>query len=184
LDKKVLVPIAQGTEEMEAIIVIDMLRRAGMTVCVAGENEIITCSRNTKMIPDKLIEQINADDEFAAIVLPGGALGTENLLNNYRLEEILRFNYNNGSILAAVCAAPTILMRHKLLPLGCKVTSHPSVASQFEHFAYLDSPVVISGKIITSRGAGTTIEFALAIIAELLDKEVADRIANDIVLFN
>ena len=77
MSKKVLVPIAQGTEEMEAVIIIDMLRRAGVKVIVAGANNIITCSRGVKIIPDKYFSDIDEDDTFDAIVIPGGKEGTE-----------------------------------------------------------------------------------------------------------
>lgn len=180
MDKAVLVPIAQGTEEMEAIIIIDILRRAGMNVKVAGENQIVTCARGTKIIPDILIDQLEKDSVYSAIILPGGANGTENLQNNPHLEEILKHNAKKGALIAAVCAAPTILVRHKLMPIGSAITSHPSVSSQFENYNYLNDDIVRDGNIITSRGAGTTLDFVLAIVNELVDKATADRIASDI----
>ena len=90
MDVKILVPVANGTEDMEAAIIIDMLRRAGIQVKVAGENEIITCARGIKLIPDLLLESINEDDEYDAIVIPGGQQGVFNLNRNEYLLSILK----------------------------------------------------------------------------------------------
>ena len=180
MDKVVLVPIAQGTEEMEAIIIIDILRRAGVNVKVAGENQIVTCARGTKIIPDIIIDQLEKDTIYSAIILPGGASGTENLQNNPYLEEILKYNSGKGTLIGAVCAAPTILARHKLIPVGSVITSHPSVSSQFDNYNYLTDTIVSDGQFITSRGAGTTLDFALAVVSILVNQAASDKISGDI----
>jgi len=126
------------------------------------------------------LTSLKKDSVYTAIILPGGAGGTENLQNNPHLEEILKYNVKKGALIAAVCAAPTILVRHKLLPFGSYITSHPSVSSQFENYNYLTDPVVRDGNFITSRGAGTTLDFALSIVRQLLDKATSERIAADI----
>jgi DJ-1 family protein len=182
MNKKVLVPIAHGTEEMEAVIIIDMLRRAGLNVKVAGENEIITCSRGVKIIPDAIIHKLEPNEEFDAIVIPGGLEGTENLSNDDRFIEILTHNFENGSIIAAICAAPVILLRNRLLKADNIITSHPSVSNLFSEIEYSEDRVVINDNIITSRGAGTAFEFSLAVIELLRDKETANTVAEQIVL--
>ena len=182
MSKKVLVPIAQGTEEMEAVIIIDMLRRAGVKVIVAGANNIITCSRGVKIIPDKYFSDIDADDTFDAIVIPGGKEGTEILCDNESFQDILKHHNKREGLIGAICAAPTILSDLKLLKADTKVTSHPSVRAVFNPNNYSGNSVVISDRFITSRGAGTAFDFALQLIETLTDSDMADKIKNDIVL--
>lgn len=181
MDIKVLVPIAQGSEELEAITIIDLLRRAGMNVIIAGENQIVTCSRGTKIIPDKIIYHLDKNELFDAIILPGGSEGTLNLMQNERLFEILQYNIENEKIIGAICAAPSILAFHKFLDNGIRLTSHPSIKSQLEKFDYQDESVVVDGNLVTSRGAGTAIEFSLKLIELLAGFEIANKVAQGIV---
>lgn len=181
MDRKVLIPIAQGTEEMEAVIIIDMLRRAGIRVLTAGENNITTCSRGVKIIPDKLLSDIDLSAEFDAIILPGGKEGVENLCNNEVLQFLLKFHLDKNKIVAAVCAAPTILYDLRLLKGDTKLTSHPSVQSVFNQENYLTEKVVISDNIITSQGAGTCFDFTLELIKILKGEEVSLRVKSEIV---
>lgn len=180
MSRTALIAVAQGTEEIEAIAPADLLRRANFNVKIAGENEIITCSRGVKIIPDLLIEQLNSDVEFDIIILPGGRTGTLNLLNNDKLEKLLRKHYERGGWFGAICAAPTILTQHKILPKGSPVAAHPSVREMLVEYDYSDAAVVVYERFITSRGAGTSIDFALKIIELLLSKETADQIKSDI----
>ncbi|MFA6572351.1 MAG: DJ-1 family glyoxalase III [Bacteroidota bacterium] len=181
MGKTVLVPLAKGSEEMEAVIIIDILRRAGLNVIVTGENDIITCSRGVKIIPDILISDIENDTLFDAIVIPGGAFGTSNLIKNQTLEEMLIQHAKKNKIIGAICAAPTILAEKKILPEGTQITSHPSVKKQLEHLNYSENDVVISDNFVTSRGAGTAIKFALIIVEMLQGTEVSAKISKDIV---
>ena len=181
MEKKVLIPIAQGTEEIEAVVVIDILRRSGINVKVAGETEIVTCSRGVKIIPDVLIEKILLEEDYDAIILPGGSTGVENLLKNTHLEDVLKNHSGKNKIIAAICAAPTILSFYNLIPRGRRLTSHPSVRSQLQQYNYLEDKVVHDDNIITSRGAGTAFEFAFWLVEVLLDTETALKIAKDII---
>ncbi len=177
----VLIPIAQGTDEIEAIVAVNLLRRANVYVRVAGENEIVTCSKGTKIIPDILIDSLNSDMEFTAIVLPGGRTGTLNLLNNSKLQKLLEKHSNRGGIIASICAAPSILTAHKIFPKDAAITSHPTIKDMFEGYNYSEERVVVAGNFITSRGVGTSIDFTLKLIEILVNKETADNIAADIV---
>jgi DJ-1 family protein len=181
MDIRVLLPIAQGTEELEAITVIDLLRRAGISVIVSGDADIITCSRGVKIIPDTLLDSINELDEFDAVILPGGGLGTKNLMENSHLEKLLKCQKQKGKLIAAICAAPTILDAHHLINEDNAITSHPSVENILKNYNYREENVVIDGNFITSRGAGTAIDFALAIIERLVDSDTAERVAKEIV---
>jgi DJ-1 family protein len=179
----VLVPIANGSEEMEAVIVIDMLRRAGVDVTVAGDGDMVTCSRGIRIIPDIAIDDISDDDEYDAIVLPGGGHGVENLISNVSFASILARHAAKRGIIGAICAAPRMLHEMGLLKAGAKITSHPSTEQDLKVYDYRTDRVVTDGRVITSRGAGTAFEFALALIRVLEDDATAMRIASDIVLY-
>ena len=182
MDKTVLIPIANGTEEMEAVIVADMLRRAGISVKIAGDNEIVTCSRGVKIIPDIMLDELDIDDSYSAIVIPGGLGGVENLMKHETLDILLRKHIQAGAIVGAICAAPMLLARKKMLPDGIEITSHPSVRDFFDNYIYAQENVVIENNIITSRGAGTAFEFALTLIAELAGEDYVRKISKDILL--
>ncbi len=182
MDIRVLVPLAHGTEEMEAVIIIDMLRRAGIQVKTAGEQEIITCSRGVKILPDALLHNIDETEEFDALVIPGGMPGSENLAENDDLTEIIERHRKKPVLFGAICAAPIVLLRNKLLPDNCRVTSHPSVKNMFGAFDYTEEKVTVYENIITSRGAGTAFDFTLEIISKLVSPEKAREIADAIVL--
>lgn len=181
MSKTVLIVIAQGTEEIEAVIPADLLRRANIYVRIAGENEITTCSRGLKIIPDILIDQLNSDMEFAAIVIPGGRTGTLNLMRNEKLQKLLEKHNQRGGIIAAICAAPSILTAHRIIPKGTRLTAHPSIKDIFDGYDYSEDKVVVSENFITSRGAGTSFEFALKLIEILAGAEMAKKISDDIV---
>lgn len=179
--KSVLVPISQGTEDIEAVVVIDLLRRANYNVLVAGDAEIITCSNGVRIIPDKHIDEIPDNAEFDAIIIPGGMKGVDNLDLSEKLEFLLERHNEAGKLIGAICAAPLLLLSKKLLPEGIAMTSHPGVKESFAKFDYREANVVISGNLITSRGPGTAIDFALAIIENLKSRELAEQIAKNIV---
>lgn len=181
MDIKVLVPLAQGAEELEAVTIIDLLRRAGIKVTVAGENEIITCSRGIKIIPDVLLDTIDIDLNFDAIVLPGGGQGVENLMKNEKLGILLKHQKSQNRIIAAVCAAPLALSHFKIIDKDNKITSHPSVKDNLRIYNWENKKVVEDGIFITSKGAGTAIEFALNIIRKLCGDEITDNVAEQIV---
>jgi len=178
---KALVPVADGTEEMEAVILIDIFRRAGWEVCVAGlKPGPITASRGVRLLPDKTWDEIDPL-AFDLIVLPGGAQGTENLRKDTRVVAALREMAGRGRITAAVCAAPLALQEAGLLA-GKKATCHPGVADMLTSASRINDRVVIDGRVVTSQGAGTTFEFALAIVEMVAGRAKADEIASAIVL--
>jgi DJ-1 family protein len=180
---KILVPIANGSEEMEAVVIIDMLRRAGAEVVVAGDGDLITCSRRVRIVPDVTLDDIADDEGFDAIVIPGGTRGVENLTENRSFEEILTRHRKKNGLVGAICAAPLLLHELGFLRAKDEITSHPSVADVLSRYAYRTDRVVVSGSIVTSRGAGTAIEFTLQLIKLLFDDTTASKVATDIVLF-
>jgi 4-methyl-5(b-hydroxyethyl)-thiazole monophosphate biosynthesis len=177
----VLIPIAGGTEEMEAVIAIDLLRRAGCEVCVAGlDAGPITASRHVRLVPDASWE---AQDPmtYDALVLPGGAEGTRRFCAHEGLLKAVRDLHTAGRWVAAVCAAPLVLQQAGILD-GRSATCHPAVADRLTAAAWRDEAVVEDGTILTSQGAGTSIAFALALAERLCGRAAAARVAEDIVL--
>ena len=176
---KVLIYLATGFEEIEAVTVIDLLRRANIDVTVAGlEKGSITGSHGISIMPDKYYEQINPDN-FDYLVLPGGQPGTNNLKNDQKVLETIRKFQKENKLIGAICAAPTVLNEAKILD-NKKVTSYPSEKDTFTSAQYKESPVIKDGNIITSRGVGTAIDFALSLIAEIKGNEVKQEVSSKI----
>lgn len=178
-----LVLIANGTDEIEAVIAINMLRRAGVDVTIAGDGDMVTCSKGVRIVPDIAIDDIAEDDEFDYIVLPGGRQGVENFVSNDAIRQIVARHRKAKKPLAAICSAPVALHEFGLLRGGARITSHPSREPELNVYNYSHDRVVEDNGIITSRGAGTSFEFAMEIIRKHVDEAAARRIATDIVLY-
>lgn len=166
---RVLVPLAQGCEELEAITITDLLVRAGAEVTTAGlDDQPVTASRGTTIIPDTSIDSV-LDQTFDLIVLPGGLPGADHLRDNENVLKLLKKHADEGKYVGAICAAPKAIAAAGLLD-GKKATAYPGVleALDNEHIDVKDSAIEIDGKIVTSRGPGTAMDFALTLI-ELLE---------------
>jgi len=162
------VPLAQGCEELEAVTIIDVLRRAGIQVVSAGlDSRPVTASRGTVLIPDTTLEHALLA-EYDMVVLPGGQPGTDNLDKDLRLKPLLQKMAAAQKFTAAICAAPKVLANAGLLK-GKRATAFPGTLEKLQlHDVTLDSaPVVRDGLVITSRGPGTAMDFALELV-ELL----------------
>jgi len=178
---KVIVPLADGVEEMEAVTIIDVLRRAEWDVVAAGvTGEVITTAHNMKLLADQLIADLEPET-FDLIVIPGGFGGVENLLKCDMLLQWIRTHHAAGKIVAAICAGPCVLHAAGVLD-DCRMTSYPGTE---EHMPGVnrqaDSRVVMDGNVITSQGPGTTIPFALTIIEEVDGAKAAHSIAAGLI---
>lgn len=175
MEKKVLVPVAQGIEEMEAITIIDVLRRAGATVVAASVDELdIRAARGTQFKADTLIKNC-LDQSFDLIVLPGGIPGAQNLKNSEDLAQLLKNQAAQKKLYGAICASPAVVLHPLGLVTPGAVTCHPGFASQIDGGTIQDKNVVIDGCCITSKGAGTALEFSLALVKLLFgDTVLAD----------
>ncbi|MBE9528734.1 MAG: DJ-1/PfpI family protein [Proteobacteria bacterium] len=170
MEKKVLVPLAPGFEEIEALAVVDILRRAGATVLVAGIGDGIVTGRSAvHVVPDVRLDEVY-EEEFDMVVLPGGAPGTENLKKDERVKEVVRRLFEEGKYVTAICAAPTVLSAIGLIEKK-RVTCHPSVVGDMCRSEYVNERVVVDGQLITSQGPGTAIEFAYALVEALYGAE-------------
>ncbi|MDD5307362.1 MAG: DJ-1/PfpI family protein [Deltaproteobacteria bacterium] len=168
MTKTALVPLADGFEEIEAITVIDVLRRAGVRVVVAGlEAGPRTGRSGIAVTPDTTLDEALACGPYDLIVLPGGLGGTNALKADARILAAVRDAAGSGRLVAAICAAPTVLREASVLGDG-PFTSHPSVRGDMPAAGYVEDRVAVSGRIVTSRAAGTAMEFAYALLRELL----------------
>ena len=178
---KVCVFFATGFEEIEALTVVDLLRRAQietMMVSVTGSRNV-TSSHNIMVMTDALLEDICFDD-VTALVLPGGMPGTTNLEACIPLMDQVDKFYKDEKIVAAICAAPSIL-GHKGMLQGRNACSFPDFESHLEGAVVTHNSVEISDHVITSRGMGCAIDFGLAIVAKLLGESKAEELADKII---
>jgi len=175
---KVLIPLADGFEETEAMAVVDVLRRAGIEVVLAGLHPgQVNSARNIGIIPDDNLDRTSTADGFDMIILPGGQPGTDNLGSDARIKTLLADFNAAGKQIGAICAAPVILAATGLLN-GIRVTAHPTCKDKLGNAIYEDKPVVSDGNIITAQGPGAALSFALAIVTRLSGKSVAETIAK------
>jgi 4-methyl-5(b-hydroxyethyl)-thiazole monophosphate biosynthesis len=172
--------MADGCEEVEALSVVDILRRAGIDtplISVMGRKEIVG-SHDIHILADKLIEEVDFE-EADMIFLPGGIPGTPNLKANKLLcDKLMEFN-DNGKLLAAVCAAPSIFGELGLLK-GKKATCYPGFEVALLGANAVKERVVTDGNITTSRGLGTSLELGLRLMEILKSKEAADDMARKV----
>jgi 4-methyl-5(b-hydroxyethyl)-thiazole monophosphate biosynthesis len=177
----VLVPFADGVEEMEAVIIVDVLRRAECIVVTAGLcTRAVTAARKIGLVADRLLSEVDIDT-MDALVLPGGAPGTAALRADPRIAIAVRKMFDRGKLVAAICAAPLVLQDAGVLN-GRRFTSHPTVKDQFKQGLRVEDHVVEDGNLVTSKGPGTTFEFALALAARLRGKPTAAAVAAAMVL--
>jgi len=173
----VLVPLAQGCEELEAITITDLLVRAGITVTTCGLDENpVKASRGITIIPDTCIDKV-LNESFDLIVLPGGLPGADHLRDNQSLQTLIKKQASENKYLAAICAAPKALAEAGVLQ-GKKATGFPGVlaALQDNSITSTSNAVEIDGNIITSRGPGTAMDFALTLIELLKGKGKRDEV--------
>lgn len=180
----ILVPLAPGFEEIEAVTIVDVLRRAGLDVTVAGlgsEKGPVVGSHGIAVVPDAALGGIDLA-RFTMVVLPGGMPGTRHLMRDERLLALVRRLAAEGRRTAAICAAPLVLHAAGVLD-GVPVTSHPSVRGELAGADVRDAPRVLrSGSVITSQGVGTALEFALELVADLCGRGRSDELARAMVV--
>lgn len=166
---RVLVPLAQGCEELEAVTIIDLLRRAGADVVAAGLTDgPVKASRGVVLMPDCALDDVLGDD-FDMIVLPGGVAGADNLDADPRIHRLLQRMAEGSRYTAAICAAPKVLLNAGLLD-NRVATAYPGIIDGQVAPDTLrpDQAVVIDGSVVTSRGPGTAMDFALTLVETLL----------------
>jgi len=177
--KKAVIILTNGFEEIEALSVVDILRRCEITVDVAGtEENLVEGAHGVKVVPDKHLNDVNIDD-YDALILPGGAPGYINLRKNEKVLDLVREAYEKKKLVAAICAAPVVLADAGILK-GKKATIYPGMEKEIEKGGgeFIDDLVVHDGNIVTSRGPSTALLFGWKLAEILAGKEIADQVAE------
>jgi protein deglycase len=177
---KAYIFLADGFEEIEAITPIDLLRRANIEVTSISisNSKTVLGAHKISIEADALFSELNFEDADL-LILPGGMPGTKNLDDHLGLKEILEQQSSQGKLIAAICAAPSILGKMNLLK-DKEAICYPGFENQLIGTRLSESKVVQSGAVITAKGAGVAIEFSLKIIESLKGKAVSDQISNTI----
>jgi 4-methyl-5(b-hydroxyethyl)-thiazole monophosphate biosynthesis len=178
MSKKVLVAVADGIEELEAITIIDCLRRTGAELTVASvQKPEITTARKVKIIADCLMTDCK-DKVYDLIALPGGMPGAEHLRDSRELTEMLKNQKESGRLYAAICASPAIVFEYHGLLADKKATCYPAMAEKIRNKQALAQRLVVDGNCITSQGPGTALEFSLKLVELLFGNEKSRELAK------
>lgn len=177
---KVLVPLAEGFEELEAITIIDLLRRAQIEVITAGlQDGIVKAAHGVRLVPDTTLDAALAGD-YDMVVLPGGMPGAKHLKEDARVIDLLKKMAAAGKYTAAICAAPMVLAEAGVLA-GRRATSYPGFLDGLADVNAGSEAVVQDGAVFTSRGPGTAMDFALALIEALAGAEKRQQVESSLV---
>ena len=176
--KRVAVLFAEGFEEVEGLTQVDFLRRAGVEITMVGvTGEMVKGGHNITIKTDTTVDQIDPAT-FDGVVLPGGMPGAENLGSSVHAQDLIRSIFQSGGLVAAICAAPAVVLEPLGILKGKKATCFPGFEGRFKQASFSEERVVQDGTVITSRGPGTAAEFAVALIAYLVDSETAEKVKN------
>ena len=177
-----LIVLADGFEEIEAITPIDVLRRAGLDVIVAGVGKReVTGAHDITVETDLMIEQYQGTPD--AVVLPGGMPGAENLNKSEALKDLLQKMKRSGKVIGAICASPAVVLASNGILDGKKATCFPGFENDLgPKVKFVTDRVITDGQVITSRGPGTAMEFSLELVSQLLNPEKAEQVAQKMVV--
>lgn len=180
---KILVPVADGIEMIEALAIVDVFRRAGTDVDIAsvGKELLITSSHQVRIYADKLIDEC-VNEQYDLVVIPGGIPGAHNLAASEALTEILKKQNAEKRLYGAICASPAVVLHGHGLLEGKKATCHPSFTSQLSHQEEITKAVVRDQNCVTSRGAGTAVIFGLELLGMLMGEEKKKEVAAAMVV--
>ena len=178
-----LVPVADGSEDIESVTIIDVLRRAQIAVTVASVTPDarlqVTAARGTRIVADALLQDCSRQT-FDLIALPGGMPGATHLAESELLLRLLQEQKQSGRWYAAICASPAVVFAAHGLDRDVNTTAHPGFTQHLTHFR--NERVVVDHNCITSQGPGTALEFSLMLVEKLLGKEKRDQVAAPMVL--
>jgi len=180
MEKRALVLLAQGCEELEAVTIIDLLRRGGIQVVTAGLTpDFVVASRGVKLIPDTALDRVLAE-AFDLVVLPGGLPGADNLALDDRVLNLLRQQVAAGRFVGAICAAPVVLAKAGLLK-GKRATCYPGMLNSVKEVTCTGNAIEKDGNVVTSRGPGTALDFGLILVEMLMGRPTRDRVEQSLV---
>lgn len=179
--KKVILFLAEGFEEVEALTVVDYLRRKDINVDAVSitEDNKVKGAHEILVLADKTINDIKDIDDYDAVIIPGGLPGATNLRDNDKVIDVVKKVNENGKLTAAICAGPIVLERAGIIK-DKKVTSYPGFEDDLKNGVYIEQNVVRDGSIITARGPALAVDFAIEIIKYLLGEEKSEELKKDI----
>lgn len=179
--KKAVMLFAQGFEEVEALMTVDLLMRGGVDVKLVSitEDTEVTGSHGMRIGMDAVMDEVDLEDQDA-VIIPGGMPGTLNLGNSSRVTETLTQMYERGKVVGAICAAPSVLGQCGILK-GKRATCYPGFEEKLTGARFVDEKAVTDGNVVTSRGLGTSMEFGFALLELLISKEKTEEIRKQIV---
>jgi 4-methyl-5(b-hydroxyethyl)-thiazole monophosphate biosynthesis len=176
---KVIVPLAEGFEEIEFSTIVDILRRVGIDVTSAGLKEgTVNGAHGIRVTPDTVIDKVNTDD-FDVIVLPGGYPGFVNLGQSEKILKLVKGMYDSDKYVTAICGAPSVLAKVGVIQ-GKRATIYPGLEDTLTGAQRSDERVVVDGKVITSQGPGTAMEFAIKLVEVLAGKGKAEGVTKEV----
>lgn len=179
--KKVLVFLAEGFEEIEALTPIDVLRRAGAEVTVAGVGGLtIRGSHSVSVVCDVAVEDVKGD--FDCVICPGGMPGSVNLSASWAVNELTIRTAANGGVVAAICAAPAVVLGPAGLLDGHQAVCFPGMEKAYPEFTFANDRVLVSGNLITARAAGCAMDFALTIVRVLFGQKKNDSLSESLIV--
>jgi 4-methyl-5(b-hydroxyethyl)-thiazole monophosphate biosynthesis len=176
--KKIIVPLAQGLEEIETITAVDVLRRADIGVTTVSLGDLkVKGAHDIIIIADMFIDEIDVDG-FDGILLPGGMPGSVNLRDDERVINMVKSLDKDGKLVSAICAAPIVLERAGVLK-GRKATSYPGFGEEMPSCNYVDDRVVVDNNTITGKGPGAALEFAFEVVDYLAGEEMVNKLKGE-----
>lgn len=183
MDKRILVPLAEGFETIEALALVDVFRRAGVQVDLAavGDSLQVTSSHQVRVTADLFLSQC-LERNYDLVVLPGGIPGAQNLQKSEMLAEILKKQQQEEKLYAAICAAPALVLEHHGLLAGKKATCHPGFFGQLADQSAIGERVVCDDNCVTAKGAGVSVDFALELLARVAGEETRRAVAKGMVV--
>ena len=168
--------LAHGFEEVEALTPVDLLRRAGLDVRLVGVGAtVVQGGHGIRVEADTTLDDLDID-QVEGLILPGGGEGTENLARSKGVLDLVRELFARGNLVAAICAAPAVVLQGTGVLKGRRVTCYPGFEDRLSGCSFLEDRVVVDGNLVTSRGPGTAAEFSLALIEILVDRGAAEEI--------
>lgn len=178
---RVLIPLANGFEDLEAVSIVDVLRRGGVEVVTASMHPVraVVSAGGMTVEADRLFDEVK-DEPFDALVLPGGGEGTQHLKESAALAERLRRQNAERKLLAAICAAPTVLVAAEAVDPGLHLTCYPTCQMELDR-SWTPAPVVADGNVITGQAPGSALVFALVVLQALAGESVAKKVARAMV---
>jgi len=179
MSKRALIAVADGSEDLECVTLIDVLRRADIEVLLASveDRRMITCARGTRLTADVMLLDVLAQD-FDLIALPGGMPGAQRLAEFEPLAERVRKQARAGELFAAICAAPAVALQQYGVLRQRRMTCYPSFSDRLSGCSFVDEPVVVDGNCITSQGPGTALAFALTLVEQLVGRNTRNEVAK------